>query len=96
MIDRRIGRVLISQKITPECLMELVHKDLYILDKHYNFYADEIELIAVHDSFDPISAGEEIPEYTVCVTMLDHIHMQGPFFYYIRRNNNESGIRRQG
>lgn len=27
---------------------------------------------------------------------LDHIHMQGLFFYYIRRNNNESGIRRQG
>ena len=76
--------------------MELVHRDLYILDKHYNFYSDEIELIAIHDSFDPIFTGEVVPEYTVCVTMLDHIHMQGPFFYYVRRNNNESGIRRQG
>lgn len=95
MLSRKIGRIFISQTV-PEYLIELAQKDLYILDKIYDFYNDRLELIVIHDSFDLVPNEEEIPEYTVCVTMLDHIHMQGPFFYYIRGNNNESGIRRQG
>ena len=55
---------------------------LFIIEKDYSFYLKTINLIAVHDSFREISPGEEVPEYKVIVTELDHIHMQGLFIYF--------------
>lgn len=78
---RRFGRVSISID-APVPLVKQVHEMLYIIEKDYNFYHKTINLIGAHDSFREISQGEEIPEYRVIITKLDHIHMQGLFIYF--------------
>lgn len=78
---KRFGRISISID-APAPLVERVHKMLFIIEKDYSFYLKTINLIAAHDSFREISHGEEIPEYKVIVTKLDHIHMQGLFIYF--------------
>ena len=78
---RRFGRVSISID-APVPLVKQVHEMLFIIEKDYSFYHKTSNLIAAHDSFREISPGEEVPEYRVIVTKLDHIHMQGLFIYF--------------
>ncbi len=78
---RRFGRVSIARK-AHKSIMEQLCKMLLIVEKDYSFYSKTINLVAIHDSFREISHGEEIPEYRIIVTKLDHIHMQGLFIYF--------------
>ncbi len=78
---RRFGRVSISME-AHKSIREQLCKMLLIVEKDYSFYSKTINLVAIHDSFREISHGEEIPEYRIIVTKLDHIHMQGLFIYF--------------
>jgi len=90
----RIGRLTVSAHLDRDS-EKLLQEHLFILDKVFLFYSNEIEYIANNDAFDEIAEGDIIPSYRVIVHTLNHIHFQGVFLTF-ERLNNENGIYRAG
>ncbi len=92
---RNLGVVRISVDIPDDWEMEL-HRILWIQDKVYQYYCDQIILIAAHPDFDFLEEGQIIPEYKAIFLEMNHIHFQGRFIYFERLKDNESGVCRAG
>jgi hypothetical protein len=92
---KNLGIVRIPADLPDDWQMEL-QRILWVQDKVYQYYSDQVILISVHPDFSPLAEGEMIPEYKVIFMELDHIHFQGHFIYFERLEGNESRICRAG